>query len=530
MPIFALFNLRVYGQNVNHCFTLDAIMIVTCRILVATLICFICTFPQLSAQDLISTKNSLTALKQIFKYKDPIIIKPFLSTDFSIAACQTPATEDMLSQILKNYPADSIVLRSVTRKYDLTFLKISFYNRGKLLDTNHMILDKSGKIRYLEQFDKLFGMDRSLIAKHRITVPFENDDGAIILNVTLNNNKRILRLLFDTGADGMALSEDLADSLGIMPHQTKQITVLGGHRHIDIATENTLYLGKLALPGQHIALINNYHKRADGVIGNTLAKHFIVKVNYDKNELSLYDFGYYEPEEHAIAIPVKVPGNILMSVGLDLAKGKNVNGSFFFDTGARYNLLAFTPFVLKNNLLTNGFKPLYTSVTTSMGIKSTTYGGIANSLALGSNLSLADVPINLMGAENHNRNWKTVTDGSLGSRLISRYNFVIDLLKKVIYLSPNHTFNYPQDFVMGGLMMGFDHAGCLRIKFPVLPGMKGKTKENAIVERINGIESSDLLTNRRKLNGLLYLSKKQRLMLEVKDDQNNSHRVRLTKP
>lgn len=505
-------------------------MIVTCRILVATLISFISIVPRLSAQDLISVENYLTALNQTFKYKNPKIIKPFLSTDFSIAAYQMPATEKMLMQILKNYPVDSIVLRSVTRRYDLTFLKISFYSRRKLQNTNHMVLDKSGKIRYLEQFDKLFGMDRSLIAKHRITVPFENDSGSIILNVTLNNSKRILRLLFDTGADGMALSEDLADSLGIVAHRTKQVSVLGGHRQIDIATENTIYLGKLALPGQHIALVNNYHKRTDGIIGNTLAKHFIVKVNYDKNELSLYDFGYYEPEEHAIAIPVKVPGNILMPVDLAIAKGKNVKGSFFFDTGAHYNLLAFTPFVSKNNLLTNDFKPFYTSVVTSMGVNSTTYGGIANSLTLGSNPSLMDVPITLMGMENLNRNWKTNADGSLGSRLISRYNFVIDLLKKVIYLSPNHVFNYPQDFIMGGLMMGFDHDGCLRIKFPVLANMKGKVKENAMVKRINGIESSDLLKDSRKLNGLLYLSKRQRLVLEVKDDQGNLHRIRLMRP
>lgn len=494
-------------------------MIVTYRILVAALLVFLSNVSQLIAQETIAARKSLTALNQIFKYKNPTALKPLLSTDFSIAAYHMNATDGMLKQILKNYPADSIALKSIQHKHDLTFVKIGFYNRNKLLDTNHMVLDKSGRILYLEQFDRLFGMDRSVFAKHRITIPFENDNGAIILKVTLNSHKRMVRLLFDTGADGMVLSKDLADSLGIVANKTKQVTVLGGHRQTYVSTENTVYLDKLALTGQHIALVNDYHKRTDGIIGNTLTKRFIVKVNYDKNELSLYDFGYYEPEENAIAIPVKVPGNILLPVELNATGGKNVQGSFFFDTGARYNLLAFPSFVVVNNLLTNDFRPLYTSVITSMGVTSTTFGGTANALTLGSNVTLENIPITLMDAKNLDRDWKTTADGSIGTRLISRYNFVIDLLKKVIYLSPNHTFNYPHDFILGGLMMGFDHTGHLRIKFPISPSMKGKIKEEAIVERINGIESEDLLKDNKKLNKLLHLSKRKRLMLEVKDDK-----------
>ncbi|MFC6100162.1 retropepsin-like aspartic protease [Olivibacter domesticus] len=502
-------------------------MIITCRILVAALLVFLGNVPQLIAQEKISARKALTALNQIFKYKNPAALKPLLSTDFSIAAYHMNATDGMLKQILKNYPADSIALISIQQKRDLTFVKIGFYNRNKLLDTNDMVLDKGGSILYLEQFDRLFGMDRSVIAKHRITIPFENDNGAIILKVTLNSHKRMVRLLFDTGADGMVLSKDLADSLGIVANKTKQVTVLGGHRQAYVSTENTVYLGKLALTGQRIALVNDYHKRTDGIIGNTLTKRFIVKVNYDKNELSLYDFGYYEPEENAIAIPVKVPGNILLPVELNIARRKNVRGSFFFDTGARYNLLVFPSFVVANNLLTNGFRPLYTSLVTSMGVTSTAFGGIASGLTLGSNLPLENIPINLMDTKNLDRNWKTIADGSIGARLIGRYNFVIDLLKKVIYLSPNHTFNYPQDFILGGLMMGFDHAGHLRVKFSISPSMRGKIKEEAIVERINGIASEDLLKDIKKLNKLLHLSKRKRLVLEAKDERNNLFSIRL---
>ncbi|MEO6522475.1 MAG: hypothetical protein ABIN91_12400 [Mucilaginibacter sp.] len=54
-------------------------------------------------------------------------------------------------------------------------------------------------------------------------------------------------------------------------------------------------------------------------------------------------------------------------------------------------------------------------------------------------------------------------DGSIGIRLISRYNFTINPVKKEIHFVPNKTYHYPMDFVLGGYLMGYDTDGTLRI-------------------------------------------------------------------
>jgi hypothetical protein len=454
-------------------------------------------------------------LNTFFQQNNKTAIIPYLSDDFTMGVYGKESLDFLLNSLLQYFPCDSVKLLPETATDQLS---VRFYPKGKPPADSKVGLDKEGRIRYISQFDKFYGMDRSAIARHRVTVPFDNVNGFIILKVTLNDQSRPLRLLFDTGADGMALSQALADSLGIKATRQQETSVVGGHAQISVSEGNIVHLGTLSVQRQSIALFNSLGDKTDGIIGNSLAKQFIVKVDYDKSELSLYDFGIYEDAKEGFEVPVHLRSNIILPATLNITGSQPVSGDFCFDTGAGYYLIGFRPFVLKHKLLVSGFRPLYASSTVSMGMSTPTFSGIADSFSLAPHSVLQQMPVTLMGGSDANKNWDPGADGSIGVRLISRYNFTINLMERNIRFVPNKSFHYPQDFVLGGYIMGFDHEGVLRIQNPVKPGLK-VIHDSTEVKSINGIASA-LLKDSRQLHKLLELPNNENLSVEIYDKGN----------
>jgi hypothetical protein len=98
--------------------------------------------------------------------------------------------------------------------------------------------------------------------------------------------------------------------------------------------------------------------------------------------------------------------------------------------------MAFSPFVRSNRLLlSGGFKPERQSATVSMGITTPTYEGKAYEFALGTAVKQTDMPVSLQ-ASSGNSTWKPDADGSAGVKLLSRYNFTINLPKNEVHFAP----------------------------------------------------------------------------------------------
>lgn len=274
--------------------------------------------------------------------------------------------------------------------------------------------------------------------RHRLTIPFENRNGSIILTLKINDYPRPLRLLFDTGADGMAVSQALADSIGLVVSRTQRASVVGGHMDIKVSSGNTVHLDSLAFGNQGIAIFPELHRDGtDGIIGNTLSKRYIVQVDYDRQRLSLYDFGSFDYPKDGFSVPVATPrGNIELSATLSITAEQAVESNFFFDTGAGYHLMVFRPFVKEHRLLVNGFKPDSVSSTLSMGMATPVFNGRAYAFSFSDNAQVKDMPVTLMGGSAANQNWDPGVAGSIGVGLISQYNFIINLADKQIYFVP----------------------------------------------------------------------------------------------
>lgn len=375
--------------------------------------------------------QTLEKLNTAFFSKNLEVLKPYLAKDFSISTYMGNSALFNLQQIINHYPTDSFLLQKADQ-HDSSYTLSLKIKEGKEESTK-MYLNKNCQILRMDLFDNLYGLDRNKVSKKVATLPFHDNKGSIILTVTINNNPRKLRLLFDTGADGMMLSNDLADSLNLKIHRDQQASAVGGNIDIKVSEDNIIHVGDFELPHQSIAIFGKTDSTHDGIIGNTIVKQYITHIDYDKQEMVLYTLGKMPQQNSDRSIPIETTtGNLLFPGLINIQNDHPVSGLFTFDTGAGYNLIVFRPTVLKYKMLVNGFVPDSTGSTISMGIATPVFHGKANKFSLAENWTINNFPITLMGRTNNTADWQPSAAGSLGILFISKYNFTINLVDNCI--------------------------------------------------------------------------------------------------
>lgn len=452
-----------------------------------------------------SAQGLISSLNQMFRQDTAEPIKAQLSPGFSVAAFTHGSAIKVLNIIVGRYECDSVALASQQAFGELNKLQLKLYHKGQLKTETGLYADKDYRVRYVDLFDQLYGMNRYQSSKLKAKIPFEIFNGFIVLQVKINNQTTPLRLMFDTGADGVAVVQDVADRIGLKASTSQNASVVGANVKMSFSQGNVLYLDTLAFKDQKIALFKELHKGIDGIIGNGFTRRYITKVDFDKKELSLYDFGDYKYEKEGASVPVSMPDGVYVIPGtLSITAAKPLNGSFVFDSGAAYQLIAFRPFVKKNRLLVSGFKPDYNGSTSSMGISSPTFSGKAAAFSFSHMPAVSNMPVTLMAGGGANEDWDPGVDGSIGLRLINRYNFTINMQQKEIHFSPNKTYNYPYDFAIGGYLFGFTAEGMLEVmSLTSGENVKVSLQEGVKVKSINGFSGPQLLKDRKQLEKLL---------------------------
>ena len=398
-----------------------------------------------------------------FEQKDTSLITAELASNFSVAGHTGQGASFRLNQIVKNYPLKSLRILSEKKIARGNLLQIETTDIKDKTTTNQALVDKEGRLIYFSLFDQLYGLKRESKPKLRAVIPFENKNGSIYLQVKINGYEKPLRLLFDTGADGMAVNQQLADSIGLKVTRENNASVVGGNTKIQVSDNNSVQLDTLKLAGQGIAIFPEMGKEGDGIIGNTLIRQFITHIDYDKNTISLYDFGDFQYKGKGTTVPITMPAGVMILPGqLEIVKDKSYSGHFVFDTGASYDLICFRPFVRQNKLLVSGFKPEAQAATVSMGFSSPTFSGKSYQFAISPLPPMQGLPVTLMGGSAGNEQWQPGFDGSIGIRLLSRYNITINLAESQAYFAPNRLHAYPQDFLVKNYQFGWDNSGQLK--------------------------------------------------------------------
>lgn len=469
------------------------------------------------------TATQLSAkLLSCFAHKDTSNISTQLAPNFSIAGHTDAGAKFRLNQIIKNYPISKIEVITEKKTAKGTILQLNLTSgTDKHLNTE-ALLDQSGKLVRLSLFDQLYGMQRKQKAQLRATIPFENKNGSIYLQVKINGYEKPLRLLFDTGADGMAVNQELADAIGLKVTRENNASVVGGNTKIQVSDNNSILLDTLKLSGQGIAIFPEMSKEGDGIIGNTLIRQFITHIDYDKNIISLYDFGDFQYKGKGATVPITMPAGVMILPGqLEIIQGKAYTGHFVFDTGASYDLICFRPFVRLNKLLVSGFKPEAQAATVSMGVSSPTFSGNSFQFAISKLPAIPGLPITLMGGSSANEQWQPGFDGSIGVRLLSRYNMTINLAESEVYFTPNKLHDHPQDFLIKNYQFGWDNTGQLKA-LGIIGALETPDglKVGTLIQRIDNYTVDQLKKKPMLIEEIRLKAKEQPIVITITDNKN----------
>lgn len=444
-----------------------------------------------SAQQDKKARDVIVAYETAFKNRDFEKMKTLLADDFSIAVYETPSTDRLFEGILERYYLlDSLNVKSVNTVEGETRVQVTHFFKDQRPHTSTIVLNSGHKIKYADLLDQLYKVDRYQTSELIARIPFQMLHGSIAVKLKLNDSEDKFTMLFDTGADGMALSPTAAAKANIKNIRDHSTSVVGGTANVKISSGNTIRVGELSIPDQNLVVFPQISKGFDGIFGGNFLSKYITRVDFDTQKIELYSFGEYKgigtptPTSYASGVPV-------IECDIKLNNGKEAQGSYVFDTGAGYNVISFGPFVHEYKL-DEEFKYDYLSTNYSVGHATQTMMGNYDQLRF-SEFTFYNVGGALQAYQEDNKSWAS-NDGSIGIEVIKRFNFTVDLLHKVIYLEPNSNYKKPFDFTVSGLIIGYDADGEMQVK-TVIQGSKAHAsgiQQGTTIHAINGYTAEEL--------------------------------------
>ncbi len=304
-----------------------------------------------------------------------------------------------------------------------------------------------------------FYMDRGF---KKIDIPFERQDNFIVLKV-LFQGLFPLRFILDTGAEHTILTKKEITDL-LRTTYDREITIMG----TDMKTQIKAYIARkvrMEMPGltlvKDILVLDEDYFKFDqfsgmdiqGIIGAEAFKGYVMKIDYYKQILTIYDPSVFKPSDHRKfeQLPIEtMRSKPYIRLAAQINKDTTVELKLLMDTGAALSLLLHTysapglvlpPQVIKGNI-GNG-----------LGGHIEGYLGRIHSLKIGS--------YNLGNFVSHFQELNSDTDSSylygrnglLGGDILSRFTVILDFHKEVSYFQPNRYFKTKFNYDKSGLVI-----------------------------------------------------------------------------
>ncbi|MBD8487747.1 aspartyl protease family protein [Echinicola sp. CAU 1574] len=440
---------------------------------------FLCVFQfgySGNAQSKKEIKKSVEAFEVAMKSRDIEAMKALIAPDFMIGVYGGDTRDYLLESIVKVYPKinDIVFVKKESRK-DITLAEVILKDSDGGEDRGNFAYEKNGLLIYTDFFDRLYKLDRYTDRGLVASIPFELAEGKIFIKLRLNDSPDLLTMIFDTGADGMALSPSASQRIGIKNTQERETAVVGGKTSVQFSKNNTVHINdSLDLDNQNLVIFPGLAGRADGLIGGGILRSFTTRIDFDKGVIELYDFNSYTPSKEVEVVPVDFNSGLpVIPVNYHLAnKAEELTANMVFDTGAGYNMIFFGPYVGKENL-EEGFKAEFYSTNYSMGMATPTKMGYMDYAKLG-DFELQNILVSLQAHDPDKGEWNSDA-GSFGLELIQKFNVTIDRLHHKLYLEANENYDRPTDFVLAGMILQFNDQNELEVK-QVIGGTMASTE------------------------------------------------------
>ena len=300
-----------------------------------------------------------------------------------------------------------------------------------------------------------------LQGKKKVTIPFRYVNNFIILDVKIYGILP-LHLIYDTGAEHIIIFKRQYTDLLKVPYD-KRIPIMGSdlsrevyalisrNAVVEIAGLPASTADLLILEDDYFNLEELIGTSVDGLIGGDIFKNLIVRLDYKKSRLTLYDPSYFELPPGYETLPVNIKLNKpYVKAETSLQDGTLIEVELLVDTGAGVPVLLHT-----NSHPSLELPEHYIRGKLGMGLGGYLEGfvGRINKLTIagiefpGVITSFQDINPGFLDNSDRFRN------GLLGNLLLSRFNVILHYNQDMIMLKPYRARQKPFQMDKSGLVI-----------------------------------------------------------------------------
>ena len=282
--------------------------------------------------------------------------------------------------------------------------------------------------------------------------PFELSGNMIFLPVRVNGSKP-LSFGLDTGAYLSVINTPVAEQLGLKTGGRSVGFGAGGQVPSldlpDVTLDiNGAVLKDLDLSGMALGSIENTLGRPmDGILGAEFFKRYVVELDYEKKEMSLYEPADYVYSGRGESLPLTFYHNHpYVRARISLPGVEPVEGEFVIDAGSNYPVILLPSFIERHKLR-DSLRPSITTFGRGVG------GEIRMPIGRATTLHLGNVKLDRPVTAFPENGWfgERGKAGNIGSAVLRRFKVIFDYSRSRMILEPNKFFSDAFEHDMSGL-------------------------------------------------------------------------------
>lgn len=269
----------------------------------------------------------------------------------------------------------------------------------------------------------------------------------------LDNFTDSLSFILDSGSGGISLDSTTVSSFGLKPSDPERIIRgIGGTRRVGFLRNRVLKIGELKIDSldfhvvDYDVLSSLYGEKIDGIIGYSVFSRYIVKLNYDLQEVGFWTKGSIKYPKGGYLLRPRI--NPLPLSSARIRDQKAIHFNYLFDIGAGLTVLFSQDFVDDSSFLKVKRKR-YLKQGEGLGGKVDLYLSVMKELRIGP-YRFKNVPVNIFDDEYNITSYPNL-GGLIGNDIFRRFNCIINYSKRQIHLSPNNYFREPFDYAYFGI-------------------------------------------------------------------------------
>ena len=283
----------------------------------------------------------------------------------------------------------------------------------------------------------------------KVEIPFERQDNFIIVKVLLQNLLP-LRFIVDTGAEHTILTKKEISGLLQIPYE-RTITLMGTDMRTQIiahiARKVTLQLPNITFEKDILVLDDDYLHLdrfagldVQGVIGAEAFRGFVVKFDFIKQIMTVYDPSVFRPSDHRKFDELQIEitrSKPYLTTTAQIQSDSTVILKLLVDTGASLSMLLHT---YSTPGLVLPPQTIRGNIGTGLGGELEGVVGRIRHIDIGPHRLPAPVCNFHELLQLSDSTFLNGRNGLIGSEILSRFNMIIDFGREKMYVQPNRFF------------------------------------------------------------------------------------------